>query len=69
VNFEAIRTNSRLIDPVFRTETGVLAISLEKNVSLRVVYAGIGRWQGRFARRGVHAAVARPYPAVTRHVG
>src|SRR6201981_1889598 len=36
---------------------------------LRVVYARIGRCQGRPAWRGAQAAVPRPYPAVTCHVG
>jgi hypothetical protein len=35
---------------------------------LRVVYARIGRCQGRPAWRGAQAAVARPYPAVTCHM-
>jgi hypothetical protein len=34
-----------------------------------VVYARIGRCQGRPAWRGAQAAVARSYPAVTCHVG
>jgi hypothetical protein len=38
---------SRPIDPVFRADTVVLAISAEKNGNLRVVYARIGRCQGR----------------------
>jgi hypothetical protein len=60
---------SRPIDPVFRTDSVVLAISVEKDGNLRVVYARIGRCQGRPAWRGAQAAVARPYPAVTCHVG
>jgi hypothetical protein len=47
----------------------VLAISAEKDGNLQVVYARIGRCQGRPAWRGAQAAVARPYPAVTCHVG
>src|ERR1700756_5096088 len=43
-------------------------ISAEKDGNLRVVYARIGRCQGRPAWRGAQAAVARPYPAVTCHV-
>ena len=39
-----------------------------KDGNLRVVYARIGRCQGRPAWRGAQAAVAQPYPAVTRHV-
>jgi len=62
-------TNSRPIDPVFRADSVVLAISAEKDGNLRVVYARIGRYQGRPAWRGAQAAVARPYPAVTCHVG
>jgi hypothetical protein len=58
-----------LIDPVFRADSVVLAISAEKDGNLRVVYARIGRCQGRPAWRGAQAAVARPYPAVTCHVG
>src|ERR1700751_3996987 len=60
---------SRPIDPVFRTDSVVLAISVEKDGNLRVVYARIGRCQGRPAWRAAQAAVARPYPAVTCHVG
>ena len=59
---------SRPIDPVFRADSVVLAISAEKDGNLRVVYARIGRCQGRPAWRGAQAAVARPYPAVTCHV-
>jgi hypothetical protein len=44
-------------------------IPAEKDGNLRVVYARIGRCQGRPAWRGAQAAVARPYPAVTCHVG
>jgi hypothetical protein len=44
-------------------------ISAEKDGNLRMVYARIGRCQGRPAWRGASAAVARPYPAVTCHVG
>jgi hypothetical protein len=40
----------------------ILAISPEKDGNLRVVYARIGRCQGRPAWRGAQAAVARPYP-------
>src|ERR1700751_739989 len=58
---------SRPIDPVFRTDSVVLAISAEKDGNLRVVYARIGRCQGRPAWRGAQAAVARPCPAVTCH--
>jgi hypothetical protein len=60
---------SRPIDPVFRADSVVLAIPAEKDGNLRVVYARIGRCQGRPAWRGAQAAVARPYPAVTCHVG
>src|SRR6201993_5353104 len=60
---------SRPIDPVFRADSVVLAISVENDGNLRVVYARIGRCQGRPAWRGAQAAVARPYPAVTCHVG
>jgi hypothetical protein len=60
---------SRPIDPVFRTDSVVLAISVKKDGNLRVVYARIGRCQGRPAWRGAQAAAARPYPAVTCHVG
>jgi hypothetical protein len=59
----------RPIDPVFRADSVVLAISAEKDGNLRVVYARIGRCQGRPAWRGAQAAVAWPYPAVTCHVG
>jgi hypothetical protein len=45
-------TNSRPIDPVFRADNVVLAISGEKDGNLRVVYARIGRCQGRSAWRG-----------------
>src|ERR1700758_1636470 len=47
----------------------VLAISVEKDGNLRVVYARIGHCQGPPAWRGAQAAVARPYPAITCHVG
>ena len=53
----------------FRADSVVLAISAEKDGNLRAVYARIGRCQGRPAWRGAQAAVARPYPAVTCHVG
>jgi hypothetical protein len=56
-------------NPVFRAASVGLAISVEKDGNLRVVYARIGRCQGRPAWRGAQAAVARPYPAVTCHVG
>jgi hypothetical protein len=59
----------RPIDPVFRADSVVLAILAEKDGNLRVVYARIGRCQGRPAWQGAQAAVARPYPAVTCHVG
>jgi hypothetical protein len=52
-----------------RARVVVLAISAEKDGNLRVVYARIGCCQGRPAWRGAQAAVARPYPAVTCHVG
>ena len=39
-------TNSCPIDPVFRANSLVLAISAEKDGNLRVVYAQIGRCQG-----------------------
>jgi hypothetical protein len=57
------------LDPFFRADSVVLAISVEKDGNLRAVYARIGRCQGRPAWRGAQAAVARPYPAVTCHVG
>jgi hypothetical protein len=38
--------------PLFRTDSVILAISAEKDGNLRVVYARIGRWQGRPAWRG-----------------
>jgi hypothetical protein len=40
-----------------------------KDGNLRVVYAGIGPCQERPVWRGTQAAVVRPYPAVTCHVG
>src|ERR1700747_2940455 len=52
-----------------RPSSVVPAISVENGGNLRVVYARIGRCQGRPAWRGAQAAVARPYPAVTCHVG
>ena len=69
------------IDPVFRADSVVLAISAEKDGNLRVVYGRIGRCQGRPAWRGACAAVPRRYvlhqvkrgapitsaPSVTRH--
>jgi hypothetical protein len=60
---------SRPIDPVFRADSVVLAISAAKDGNLRVVYARIGRCPGRPAWRGAQAAVTRPYPAVTCHDG
>jgi hypothetical protein len=64
-----MKRRASVIDPVFRADSVVLAISVEKDGNLRVVYARIGRCQGRPAWRGAQAAVARPYPAVTCHVG
>ena len=49
------------LDPVFRADSVVLAISAEKDGNLRVVYARIGRRQGRPAWRGAQAAVPRRY--------
>jgi hypothetical protein len=43
---------ARPIDPVFRADSVVLAISAEKDGNLQVVYARIGRCQGRPAWRG-----------------
>jgi hypothetical protein len=43
---------SRPIDPVFRADSVVLAISVVKDGNLRVVYARIGRRQGHPAWRG-----------------
>jgi len=57
------------IDLFFKADSVALAISVEKNGNLRVVYARIGRCPGRSAWRDAQAAVARPYPAVTCHVG
>jgi hypothetical protein len=50
-----------LIDPVFRADSVVLAISAEKDGILRVLYARIGPCQGRPAWRGAQAAVPRRY--------
>jgi hypothetical protein len=41
------KTNSRPIDPVFRADKSFWWISAEKDGNLRVVYARIGRCQGR----------------------
>jgi hypothetical protein len=46
------------IDPVFRPDSVVLAISVEKDGNLRVVYGRIGRCRGRPAWRDAQAAVA-----------
>jgi hypothetical protein len=55
------RVKSRPIDPLFKADSVVLAVSAEKDGNLRVVYARIGRCQGRPAWRGAQAAVARRY--------
>jgi hypothetical protein len=60
---------SRPIDPVFRADSVVLAISAEKDGNLRVVCARIGRDKVVLLGEVLKAAVARPYPAVTCHVG
>jgi hypothetical protein len=44
---KGVKMTESPIDPVFRADTVVLAISAEKNGNLRVVYARIGRCQGR----------------------
>jgi hypothetical protein len=47
-----VGVNGGPIEPLFRADSVVLAISVEKDGNLRVVYARIGRDQGRPAWRG-----------------
>src|ERR1700758_2866638 len=59
----------RLVRPVFRADSVVLAISAEKDGNCGWSTPGSDAANSSLPWRGAQAAVARPYPAVTCHVG